>query len=124
MGSPDEQQHSTEAPTVKYILLINVPADAPADPEMIQRHMAFAEAAASRGKLVGGDQLSDVATATTLRRRGSDTIVTDGPHAETKEYLGGYYIIDAADLDEAIELARGVPLNDGGSVEIRPIVDR
>jgi hypothetical protein len=124
MGSPDEQPHSTEAPTVKYILLINVPADAPADPEMIQRHMAFAEAAASRGKLVGGDQLSDVATATTLRRRASETIVTDGPHAETKEYLGGYYIIDAADLDEAIELARGVPLNDGGSVEIRPIVER
>jgi hypothetical protein len=124
MGSPDEQQHSTEAPTVKYILLINVPADAPADPEMIQRHMAFAEAAASRGKLVGGDQLSDVATATTLRRRASETIVTDGPHAETKEHLGGYYIIEAADLDEAIELARGVPLNDGGSVEIRPIVER
>jgi hypothetical protein len=124
MGSPDEQPHSIEAPTVKYILLINVPADAPADPEMIQRHMAFAEAAASRGKLVGGDQLSDVATATTLRRRASETIVTDGPHAETKEYLGGYYIIDAADLDEAIELARGVPLNDGGSVEIRPIVER
>jgi hypothetical protein len=124
MGSPHEQPHSTEAPTVKYILLINVPADAPAEPEMIQRHMAFAEAAASRGKLVGGDQLSDVATATTLRRRAAETIVTDGPHAETKEYLAGYYIIDAADLDEAIELARGVPLNDGGSVEIRPIVER
>jgi hypothetical protein len=109
---------------VKYILLINVPTDAPADPEMIQGHMAFAQGAAARGKLVGGDQLSDIATATTLRRRASETIVTDGPHAETKEYLGGYYVIDAADLDEAIELARGVPLNDGGSVEIRPIVER
>jgi hypothetical protein len=124
MGGPDEQPHSTEARAVKYILLINVPAEAGHDPEMTQRHMAFAEGAAARGKLVGGDQLSDVATATTLRRRGSETIVTDGPHAETKEYLGGYYIIDAADLDEAIELARGVPLNDGGSVEIRPIVER
>jgi hypothetical protein len=50
-------------------------------------------------------------------------MVTDGPHAETKEFLGGYYIIDAADLDEAIEIARGVPLNDGGSVEIRPVVE-
>ena len=109
---------------MKYILLINVPADAPAEPEMLQRHMAFAEAAASRGKLVGGDQLSDVATATTLRRRASETIVTDGPHAETKEFLGGYYIIDCADLDEAIEIGRGVPLSDGGSVEIRPIVER
>jgi hypothetical protein len=86
--------------------------------------MKFAEAAAGWGKLVGGDQLSDVATATTLRRHASETIVTDGPHAETKEFLGGYYIIDCADLDEAIEIARGVPLNDGGSVEIRPIVER
>jgi hypothetical protein len=109
---------------MKYILLINVPVDAPADDEMLARHMAFAEAAGARGKLVGGDQLGDVATATTLRRRGSDTIVTDGPHAETKEFLGGYYIIDAADLDEAIEITKGVPLNDGGSVEIRPVVER
>jgi hypothetical protein len=109
---------------VKYILLINVPTDAPAEPEMVQRHMAFAEAAAARGKLVGGDQLDKVSTATTLRRQASETIVTDGPHAETKEYLGGYYLIDAADLDEAIDIARGVPLNDGGSVEIRPVVER
>jgi hypothetical protein len=111
-------------PTVKYILLINVPTDVEADPEMLERHMKFADGTASRGKLVGGDQLSDVATATTLRRRATETIVTDGPHAETKEYLGGYYIVDCADLDEAIEIARGVPLNDGGSVEIRPIVER
>jgi len=113
-----------ETRTVKYILLINVPTDLEADPGMTERHAAFAQATASRGKLVGGDQLGDVATATTLRRRSSETIVTDGPHAETKEYLGGYYIIDCADLDEAIEIARGVPLNDGGSVEIRPLVER
>lgn len=109
---------------MKYILLINVPVDAPAEPGMIQRHMAFAEGAAARGKLVGGDQLEDVATATTLRRHGAETAVTDGPYAETKEFLGGYYLIEAADLDEAIEIARGVPLNDGGSVEIRPVVER
>lgn len=108
---------------MKYILLINVPAHASPEPEMLQRHMAFAEAAAARGKLVGGDQLTDVSTATTLRRRSTETIVTDGPHAETKEFLAGYYIIEAADLDEAIDIARGVPLNDGGSVEIRPIVE-
>jgi hypothetical protein len=109
---------------VKYILLINVPTDVQAEPDMIERHAAFAQATAERGKLVGGDQLGDVTTATTLRRHSSDTMVTDGPHAETKEYLGGYYIIESADLDEAIEIARGVPLNDGGSVEIRPIVER
>jgi hypothetical protein len=124
MGSSVNNHLRLRRPTVKYILLINVPADAPAEPEMIQRHMAFAEAAAARGKLVGGDQLDDVSTATTLRRRASETIVTDGPHAETKEFLGGYYLIDAADLDEAIDIARGVPLNEGGSVEIRPVVER
>jgi hypothetical protein len=109
---------------VKYILLINVPTDVGAEPDMTERHMKFAEAAAASGKLVGGDQLGDTATATTLRRQSSETIVTDGPHAETKEFLGGYYIIDCADLDEAIEIAGGVPLNDGGSLEIRPIVER
>lgn len=110
--------------TVRYILLINVPVDAPADPRMTERHAAFAQGAASRGKLLGGDQLDAVSTATTLRRRGEETMITDGPHAETKEFLGGYYIIEAVDLDEAIEIARGVPLNDGGTVEIRPVVER
>ena len=108
---------------MKYILLINVPVDATAEADMVERHMAFAQAAGSRGKLVEGAQLDGVATATTLRRNTSETIVTDGPHSETKEYLGGYYVIDCADLDEAIELARGVPLNVGGSVEIRPLVE-
>ena len=108
---------------MKYILLIHSPADAVAEADMLERHMKFAEAAAGRGKLVGGDQLSDVATATTLRRRASETIVTDGPHAETKEHLGGYYVIDCADLDEAIEIGREVPLIEGGSLEIRPLVE-
>ncbi len=109
---------------MKYILLINVPSEVEADPDMSGRHAAFAEATGARGKLVGGAQLDEVSTATTLRRRGSETMVTDGPHAETKEFLGGYYVIEAGDLDEAIEIARDVPLNDGGSVEIRPLVER
>jgi hypothetical protein len=108
---------------VKYILLINRPVDSRPDEEMLNRHYAFAEDAGKRGKLVGGDELADIATATTLRRNGGETIITDGPHAETKEHLAGYYVIDCADLDEAIELARGVPTVDGGSVEIRPIVE-
>lgn len=115
--------HSTEGRTVKYILLIHTPADAEADAEMLERHLAFAQAAGARGKLVDGAELGDVATATTLRRGSSETIVTDGPHAETKEHLGGYYVIDCADLDEAIEIARGVPLLMGGSLEIRPLVE-
>jgi hypothetical protein len=108
---------------VKYILLIHVPDDAQAEADMLDRHMAFAEAAGRKGKLVDGSQLGDVATATTIRRRGDDSMITDGPHAETKEHLAGYYVVDCADLDEAIELGRGVPLNDGGSLEIRPLVE-
>ena len=108
---------------MKYILLIHVPSGAPAEADMIERHMAFAQAAGSRGKLVDGAQLEDIATATTLRRRADETIVTDGPHMETKEHLGGYYVIDCGDLDEAIEIAKGVPLNDGGALEIRPLVE-
>jgi hypothetical protein len=109
---------------MKYILLIRTPPDAQGDrDDMLRRHMAFAEATGGRGKLVDGAELADVSTATTLRRQGADTIVTDGPHAETKEVLGGYYLIDCADLDEAIEIGRDVPLFDGATLEIRPLVE-
>ncbi len=108
---------------MKYILLITVPDDAEADLEMSDRHMAFAQSVGQSGKLVDGAQLAAADTATTIRRRGDESIVTDGPHAETKEHLGGYYIVDCPDLDDAIAVARGVPLNDGGAVEIRPIVE-
>ena len=108
---------------MKYILLIHSPADAPGEAGMLDRHMAFAQATGARGKLVDGAELGDVATATTLRRQPAGTIVTDGPHAETKEHLGGYYVIDCADLDEAIEIGREVPLVVGGTLEIRPLVE-
>ena len=108
---------------MKYLLLIRYPADAQPEPDMLSRHQAFAESTGRRGKLVDGAELADVTTATTLRRQGGDTIVTDGPHAETKEHLGGYYLVDCADLDEAIAIGREVPLHDGGSLEIRPLVE-
>ena len=108
---------------MKYLLLIHSPAGAPTEADMLSRHMAFAESVGRRGKLVDGAELGDVTTATTLRRQGADTMVTDGPHAETKEHLGGYYLVDCADLDEAIAIGREVPLHDGGSLEIRPLVE-
>ena len=107
---------------MKYILLIHEPVDAPVDVDMFPRHEAFAEAAGRRGKLVDGAALAGVEMTTTVRHSGGETMVTDGPHAETKEHLGGYYVIDCIDLDEAIELAGAVPLREGGSVEIRPLV--
>jgi hypothetical protein len=75
-----------------------------------------------KGKMRGGNQLSPVASATTVRMRGGKRLVTDGPFAETKEQLGGYYLVDAIDLDDAIALAAKIPDARGGSIEIRPIV--
>ncbi len=74
-----------------------------------------------RGAFVDGDELQDTPSATTIRVRDGKTLITDGPFAETKEALGGYYLIEAADLDEAIELAQACPGATWGSIEVRPI---
>jgi hypothetical protein len=77
------------------------------------------------GKMLGGEALMPVATATTVRAKaGGGVLTTDGPFVETKEALGGYYMIDAANLDEAIEWSSKMPvIAGGGCVEIRPIVE-
>ena len=85
---------------------------------------AFAEEARTRGKLLGGDELDSPTTATTVRVRDGETLTTDGPFTETKETLGGYFLLDCEDLDEAIELAAKIPAARGGAVEVRPIVER
>jgi hypothetical protein len=75
--------------------------------------------------VVGGDQLQPAATATTVRVEDGQTLATDGPFAETKEELGGYFLYEADDLDAAIELAARIPAaRVGGAVEVRPIVER
>jgi hypothetical protein len=75
--------------------------------------------------IVGGAQLQPVQTATTVRVRDGETLTTDGPFADTKEVLGGFYMLQADDLDHAIELAAKVPASwMGGSIEIRPVVER
>ncbi len=76
---------------------------------------------AKSGKLVGGNRLQSVATATTVRIRGGKNQITDGPFAETREQLGGYYLVEAKDLDEATKLALRIPSARIGSIEIRPI---
>ncbi len=86
--------------------------------EVMEAHNRFAAGVEQHGaKLLGGEALQDTSTATTLR--GSD--VTDGPFVETKEALGGYYLIDAPDLDTALAVARTVPARFGG-VEVRPVM--
>jgi hypothetical protein len=84
-------------------------------------YMAYTEDIQANGQHLAGDPLQPIATATTVRVRDGKTLTTDGPFAETKEQLGGYYIVEAKDLDEAIALAARIPGAYYGSVEVRPI---
>jgi hypothetical protein len=112
---------------VEYMLLIYVegePGSGTAE-EQEQMGAAFAKYSqdlAEAGAMVGGDPLQPPTTATTVRAQGGDLLTSDGPFAETKEWLGGYYKIDVDSLDEAIDWARRVPsVAHGGSIEIRPL---
>jgi hypothetical protein len=109
---------------LKYLLLIHAATAGDPDPEMLNRHRAFAQEAARTGKLVDGAELTEPAIATTIRFREGELVVTDGPHAETKEHIAGYYLVDCQDLDEAMSLASTVPFPAGGCVEIRPLVEQ
>jgi len=90
--------------------------------QIYQEYMAFTEDLMKSGKNKGGNALEQTATATTVRVRNGKTMVTDGPFAETKEQLGGYYLVEAKDLDDAISIAARIPGAKHGSIEVRPIV--
>jgi hypothetical protein len=85
-------------------------------------YMELASSMRANGQYVGGNRLDLTSKATTVRVRDGKKLVTDGPFAETKEQLGGYFLVEANDLDEAIGLARKIPAARWGSVEVRPIV--
>ncbi len=91
--------------------------------KVMDAYMKFTEFVTSRGVLKAGEALHPTSTATTVRVRDGKTVSTDGPFAETKEQLGGFYILDCKDLDEAMEFAARIPGALTGSVEVRPIVD-
>jgi hypothetical protein len=82
----------------------------------------FTEELQSSGKMVAGDALQPISTATSIRIREGETLTTDGPFAETKEVLGGYYLIDVDTLDEALEWGAKIPGATYGTIEVRPIV--
>jgi hypothetical protein len=82
---------------------------------------AFTQGIVQNGNFKSADRLRPVATATTVKVRDGKTLTTDGPFAETREQLGGYYLIDAKDLDEAIAIAARVPTARHGSIEVRPV---
>jgi hypothetical protein len=86
-------------------------------------YFAFTKETRDRNLFEGGEALQSISTATTVRVRDGQTVITDGPFAETKEQLGGYYLLNCKDLDEAIEMAAKIPGATHGSIEIRPIVE-
>ena len=88
---------------------------------MMAEYDEFGHWAEAKGWIRGGEALEDITTATTVRIRDGARIVTDGPFAETKEHLGGYYLIDVPGLDDAIEAAARIPGAKLGTVEIRPV---
>ncbi len=109
-------------------LLYSAPDAGPAEgsPEAaaeMQEWFAYTQSMAEAGVLVGGEPLHPVSTATTLTIKDGATVTTDGPFAETKEVLGGYYIVDVADLDAALGWGAKAPIARYGSVEVRPIAD-
>jgi hypothetical protein len=86
-----------------------------------EQYRAFADEARRAGVLVGGDELGSTRDATTVRVRNDETFVTDGPYAEVKEALGGYFLLECRSLDEAVDWAARIPGAEHGAVEVRPL---
>ena len=112
---------------MKYALLIySDPAsvatlDEAEQQRVIDEYMAIRE----EPEVIGGEGLQPVATATTVRVEGGEALTTDGPFADTKEHLGGFYLVEADNIDRPLELAARVPATRmGGAVEVRPVVER
>ena len=120
---------------MKYVALLTNTAEDRARWETMSDEEAAAARAAEMPKwnalfqelgphLVDGKELEEPATAKTVRVRDGETIVTDGPYAETKEQLGGFFVLDCEDLDQAIALATKIPVVERASVELRPVIER
>ena len=114
---------------MKYMLLIYddeqvwAKMSAAEQQKLFGEYMQFTEEIRSSGHYVAGAPLQPVATATSVRVRNDKPLVTDGPFAETQEQLGGYYLVEAQNLDEAIALARRIPSVRLGTIEVRPIME-
>ncbi|MHB8464090.1 MAG: YciI family protein [Acidimicrobiales bacterium] len=112
---------------MRYALLIcgdesGFAAVSPAEAEAsMGQYMKFGEEMTQRGVLQGGERLRPTTDATTVRVQNGEVLTSDGPFAETKEQIGGFYLVDCKDLDEAIEIASKIPGARNGSIEVRPI---
>ena len=104
---------------MRYLILIyENEANAVDDPAEMQKWFDYTDRLQKAGVMLGGEALQPTSTATTVRKQGGRVVTTDGPFAETKEQLGGFYLLECKDLDEAVSYARQIPTK---SVEIRPV---
>jgi hypothetical protein len=117
---------------MRYALLIADaetahPSPEPPDPavweQVMAEYNAYTQMLRDRGAYLGGEALEPNPTATTVRVRDGERIVTDGPFVETKEAIGGFYLVEARDLDEALEFAAACPGAKFGAIEVRPVID-
>ena len=111
---------------MKYMMLVYLDEQALSESEREKCYVESAQLARdlnSRGNYLAASPLHPVSTATSVRVRDGKRLITDGPFAETREQLGGYYIIEAKDLDEAISIAERIPVARLGTIEIRPILE-
>jgi hypothetical protein len=114
---------------MKYLLTIYQDQSTFADtsPEegkaVMDAYYAFGQEVTDAGAFLGGEGLQPIDTATTVRVRGGERLLTDGPFAETKEQLGGFYLLECKDLDEALDWAAKIPGAQAGCVEVRPVMN-
>ena len=113
---------------MQYLLLIysNESADQAMSEEkrgeVFNRYIAFTQKVKDLGVWLGGEALQPISTATSVRVKNGKMMTTDGPFAETKEQLGGFYLLECKDLDQALQLAAEIPTSEYGTVEVRPIM--
>ncbi|MDQ1711599.1 MAG: hypothetical protein QOE45_1049 [Frankiaceae bacterium] len=108
---------------MKYMLLIHVPADDDTSPHVYAEYGAFAEELGAAGKMLAGEELADPKSATLVRLRDGERMVTDGPFAETREHLAGFFLVEAADHDEAVGYAAKIPGARTGTIEVRALAE-
>jgi hypothetical protein len=126
----DSRFGEKEICSMQYLLLIYLEEsrwerlDDPEQQKIYQEYRDLIGDLQKAGKFLGGNELQPTSTATTVRVRAGKKSITDGPFAETKEQLGGYFLVEAKDLDEAMEIAARIPSATTGSIEVRPVVPR
>ena len=113
---------------MRYLMLIYTPESSmpPAPVEgrkMMEAYATYTQEVRDNGMMQSGEALQPTSTATTVKVRNGERIITDGPFAETREQLGGYYLLNCKDLDEALDYAAKIPGAQYGSIEVRPIME-